>query len=106
MRNTSVLKLGWWLYVLECERGVLYTGIARDVRSRFEAHAKGIGAKFTRANPPVRILGKAPLASKGEALRAEYAFKQLSRAEKLRSALRLRTWWESAAPRRPARPRG
>ena len=100
------VKLRWWLYVLECEGGVLYTGVARDVRARFEAHVKGMGARFTRANRPVRILGKALLASKGEALRAEYAFKQLSRAEKLRWALRLRTWWGSAAPRRPARLRG
>jgi putative endonuclease len=73
----------WWLYVLECQGGVLYTGIAKDVDARFEAHVKGTGAIFTRLNRPLRILGKATIASKGEALRAEYAFKQLARAEKL-----------------------
>lgn len=73
----------WWLYVLECQGGVLYTGIAKDVEARFEAHVKGTGAIFTRLNPPIRILGRATLASRGEALRAEYAFKQLARAEKL-----------------------
>lgn len=73
----------WWLYVVECQGGVLYTGIAKDVDARFEAHRKGTGAIFTRLNRPVRILAKASFATKGEALRAEYAFKQLSRAGKL-----------------------
>jgi putative endonuclease len=73
----------WWLYVLECQDGVLYTGIAKDVEARFEAHVKGTGAIFTRLNRPVRILSKVIMATKGEALRAEYAFKQVSRADKL-----------------------
>ena len=73
----------WFLYVLECRGRVLYTGIAKDVDARFAAHLKGTGARFTRANRPLRILGAAPMATRGEALRAEYAFKQLSRAEKL-----------------------
>ncbi|TAK84417.1 MAG: GIY-YIG nuclease family protein [Betaproteobacteria bacterium] len=73
----------WWLYVLECQGGALYTGIAKDVDARFEAHVKGTGAIFTRLNRPLRVLGKATLATKSEALRAEYAFKQLPRADKL-----------------------
>ena len=74
----------WFLYVIECRGGVLYTGIAKDVDARFAAHLKGTGARFTRSNPPLRILGRMPMATRGDALRAEYAFKQLSRAEKLR----------------------
>ena len=74
----------WWLYVLECHSGVLYTGIAKDVDARFKAHLNGAGAKFTRLNRPVAILGKTRLATKGKALRAEYALKQLPRAAKLR----------------------
>jgi putative endonuclease len=74
----------WWLYVLECQGGVLYTGIAKDVDTRFEAHCKGDGAMFTRLNRPVRILGRALLATKGEALRAEFALKKLDRARKVR----------------------
>lgn len=74
----------WWVYVLECRGGVLYTGIARDVDARFAAHLKGAGAKFTRRNRPVRILSRALLATKGEALRAEHALKKLPRAAKLR----------------------
>jgi putative endonuclease len=74
----------WWLYVLECRGDVLYTGIAKDVDLRFRAHMEGNGAKFTRINPPLRILARVPLQSRGDALRAEYAFKQMSRADKLR----------------------
>lgn len=73
----------WWLYVLECHGGVLYTGITKNVEARFEAHVKGVGAMFTRLNRPLRILGKAAMATKGEALRVEYALKQVSRADKL-----------------------
>ena len=74
----------WWLYVLECRGGVLYTGIAKDVDARFAAHVKGTGAMFTRANKPVRIVAKVEMATRGEALRAEYALKQMPRAEKVK----------------------
>jgi putative endonuclease len=84
-RRTSRNDVGvWWLYVLECRGAVLYTGIAKDVDARFEAHRNGKGAKFTRSNQPTRIVAKTALATRGEALRAEYALKQLRRADKLR----------------------
>ena len=55
MKKVSNAELDpWWLYVLECRGGVLYTGIAKDVDARFEVHVKGAGAIFTRLNPPVR----------------------------------------------------
>lgn len=74
----------WWLYVLECRTGTLYTGIALDVDARYAKHAAGEGAMFTRLNRPVRILGRASLPTRGAALRAEHAFKKLSRTEKMR----------------------
>ncbi len=54
----------WWLYLLECHGGVLYTGIAKDVDARFAAHLNGTGAIFTRLNRPLRILAKATMATK------------------------------------------
>jgi putative endonuclease len=100
------MQAGWWLYVLECRRGVLYAGIARDVEARFAAHVKGGGAKFTRRNRPVRILGRVLLATKGEALRAEFALKKLRRAQKLRwCAEGLEGFIEAVSSRR-ASPRG
>lgn len=79
---------GWWLYLLACRDGRSYAGIARDVETRFAAHVRGKGAKFTRANPPLRVLGARPYATKSQALRAEYALKQLEPAAKQRWATR------------------
>lgn len=73
----------YWLYLLECEDGVYYAGIALDVERRFFQHVFGLGAKFTRARPPVRVLAAREYANKGEALRAEVQLKAMPRAKKL-----------------------
>ena len=73
----------WWLYLLVCRDGRTYAGIATDVAARFVTHSSGKGAKFTRANPPVRVLGAQAFASKSEALKAEAALKKLDRTKKL-----------------------
>ncbi len=73
----------YWLYLLECEGGVYYAGIALDVEHRFLQHACGLGARFTRARPPLRVLAAREYPSKGEALRAELRLKALPRARKL-----------------------
>ncbi|MFL6601292.1 MAG: GIY-YIG nuclease family protein [Steroidobacteraceae bacterium] len=78
----------WWLYLLVCRDGRTYAGIATDVAARFTAHSNGKGAKFTRSNPPVRVLGAQSFASKSEALKAEAALKKLHRTEKLSWALK------------------
>ena len=74
----------WWLYLIECEGGSLYTGIALDVDKRYAQHVAGKGAKYTRANPPVRLIGKQRYADRSSATRAELAFKRLTRQEKQR----------------------
>jgi putative endonuclease len=73
----------WWLYLLMCRDGRTYVGITTDVAARFAAHSSGKGAKFTRSNPPVRLLGTQAFASKSEALKAEAALKKLDRMKKL-----------------------
>jgi putative endonuclease len=73
----------WWLYLLVCRDGRTYAGIATDVAARFAVHSSGKGAKFTRSNPPVRVLGAQPFANRSEALKAEAALKKLGRAQKL-----------------------
>lgn len=73
----------YWLYLLECEGGSYYAGVALDVEERFILHVLGRGARYTRANMPLRVLAAACYASKGEALRAEYRLKQLPRGDKL-----------------------
>ena len=72
----------YWLYLLECEGGVYYAGIALDVEQRFFQHVFGHGAKFTRARPPLRVIAARQYANKGDALRAELQLKALPRAHK------------------------
>lgn len=79
---TEAQRIPYWLYLLECEGGVYYAGIARDVEQRFFQHVFGRGARFTRARPPLRVLAAREYPSKGEALRAELRLKALPRAGK------------------------
>ncbi|NJD39237.1 MAG: GIY-YIG nuclease family protein [Geobacter sp.] len=73
----------WWLYMIECRGGGIYTGIAKDVQARYEQHAKGKGAKYTKMNPPIRLLGQVEFLSHKEAASEEWKIKRLTRAEKL-----------------------
>jgi len=72
----------WFLYVLECRDGSLYTGITIDVEKRFAMHMAGKGAKYTRSHPPQRIVAMVEYADRSAASRAEYAVMQLSLAQK------------------------
>lgn len=73
----------WWLYLLLCADGRTYAGIAVDVQKRFALHMSGKGAKFTRANKPVQVLGAQPFESRSAALKAEIALKKLDREARL-----------------------
>lgn len=72
----------WYVYLLECLDGSLYTGIAVDVERRFAAHAAGKGARYTRAHPPRRILARFEHPDRSSASRAEAAIKRLTPARK------------------------
>lgn len=72
----------WFVYVLECRDGTLYTGVAVDVQARFEQHARGKGARYTRAHPPERVLASFACEGRSEALKREAAIKRLSAAKK------------------------
>ena len=80
---TAATSQPYWLYLLECEGGVYYTGIALDVEQRFYQHLFGVGAKFTRARPPLRVLAAREYPNKSEALRAELRLKALAKARKI-----------------------
>lgn len=73
----------WFLYLLECANGSYYAGITTDVVARFLVHQQGKGARYTRANPPIRILAQAEYIDRSAASKAEWALKQLPRDEKL-----------------------
>lgn len=72
----------WFVYVLECRDGSLYTGIATDVTRRYAQHAAGKGARYTRSHPPLRLLAQFPHADRASASRAEHAIKRLRPAQK------------------------
>lgn len=74
----------WYVYVLECCDGTLYTGVTNDPEARLKAHQDGRGAKYTRGRLPVRVLGVPFIGSKGEALSEERRIKRLRRSVKLR----------------------
>nr|WP_315597575.1 GIY-YIG nuclease family protein [uncultured Cupriavidus sp.] len=72
----------WFLYMLECEGDSIYTGITTDVQRRYAQHVAGIGAKYTRARRPLRLLGWLQFPNKSEALKAEIRIKRMSATQK------------------------
>jgi predicted GIY-YIG superfamily endonuclease len=73
----------WYVYILRCGDGTLYTGIARNVAERLNEHASGRGARYTRGRGPLELCTQHRCHCKGDALRLEYAIKRLPRDEKL-----------------------
>jgi len=72
----------WFVYLIECTDGSIYTGIAVDVAARFAAHAAGKGARYTRAHPPSRLLASAAFSDRSTASQEEYRIKQMAPAAK------------------------
>jgi len=72
--------MAWFVYVIECVDGSLYTGIATDVDRRYAEHAAGRGARYTRSHKPRALLGGVECADRSAALKAEHALRQLTPA--------------------------
>jgi putative endonuclease len=73
---------GWCVYLLRCVDGTLYCGITNHMDRRLGAHGRG-KVKYTRGRLPVALAWVEPAADKGAALRAEAAWKRLTRKQKL-----------------------
>lgn len=73
----------WVLYLLECKNGAFYAGITNNLEQRFAAHQSGKGARYTRANPPLRILVSKAYPDRSSASVAEAKLKRLPRQRKL-----------------------
>ncbi len=71
------------VYILECKDGTYYTGITNRLEKRLNLHQEGKASKYTRARLPVNLVYKEQVVDKSEALRREYAIKQLSRDQKI-----------------------
>lgn len=72
----------WVLYILLCSDGKLYTGITNDIERRFQMHATGKAARFTRSRLPVKLVYCEECAGRSAALRREAAVKKLPRSGK------------------------
>ncbi|GGI43332.1 GIY-YIG nuclease family protein [Mammaliicoccus stepanovicii] len=72
-----------YTYILECKDQTLYTGYTTDLERRIKMHNEGKGAKYTKIRRPVKLVYHEVYDNKSDALKREYAMKQLSRAKKL-----------------------
>ena len=72
-----------YVYILRCNDDSLYTGWTNNLEKRIKAHSDGKGAKYTRARVPVELVYFEVFEDKIEAMKREYAIKQLKRKEKL-----------------------
>lgn len=73
----------WFLYLIRCRDGHLYTGITTDVGRRLQEHTQGPrGARFLRGRGPLAVAFQAAVGNRSDALRAEYRVKQLRRVQK------------------------
>lgn len=72
-----------YTYIVECRDGTLYTGWTNDLEKRMKSHNAGTGAKYTKSRLPVRLVYYEEYNSKQDAMKREYAIKQLSKKDKL-----------------------
>ena len=72
----------WYLYILRCGDGTLYTGITTDVEKRLEQHRSGKGAKYTRGRAPLELVYREECGNHSDALKRECAVKTLTRVQK------------------------
>jgi putative endonuclease len=74
----------WYVYILECSDGTLYTGITTDLDKRLKTHNNGKGAKYTKTRLPVVLKASFESEDRSSASKEEYRIKQLTREEKLK----------------------
>jgi putative endonuclease len=72
----------WYLYILRCRDGTLYTGITTGVERRLAEHRRGTGAKYLKGRAPLELQLQKKVGDKRLALKVENRVKRLSRAEK------------------------
>ena len=78
-----MMEIIWKVYILRCGDGTLYTGITDNVQTRFQAHASGKGAKYTRGRGPLEIMYEEKCESHSAAAKREWQIKHLTRSQKL-----------------------
>lgn len=82
MQKQNQIQKPWWVYIVKCADGSLYTGIARDINKRIDKHNSGKGAKYTRAREPVKLLYYEEYENRSLATKREMQIKKLSHDQK------------------------
>ena len=75
--------MSWFLYMLQCADGSLYTGVTTDIPRRISEHNYKKGAFYTRNKTPVKLVHQEAMPNQSEALKREAQIKRLTRKEKL-----------------------
>jgi putative endonuclease len=73
----------WFVYMVECADGSLYTGIARDLEQRIATHNAGKGSRYTRSRLPVRLVWSETARDRSTASQREAQIKSMGRNAKL-----------------------
>ena len=79
----------WFIYILRCADGSLYTGITNDVKRRCRQHNDGTASRYTRSRRPTKLVWQEAQPSRSSALKREAAIKAMTRQDKL-ALIRLR----------------
>ncbi len=77
------MKKRWFIYMVRCRDGTLYTGITTDMQRRLREHNAGRGAKYTRGRRPVRLVMHFEAVNQSSARRCEVVIKKMPRRVKL-----------------------
>ncbi len=75
-------EVEWFLYLIRCKGGHLYTGIATNVERRFAEHQASKGAKYLRGKTPLQLVFQKKIGSRSEALKIEASIKKWPKADK------------------------
>src|SRR5437660_448042 len=73
----------WFVYMVRCADGSLYTGITKDVKRRCQQHNAGTASRYTRSRRPVKLFYQEVRPNQSSALKREAAIKAMTRREKL-----------------------
>ncbi|HHV35754.1 MAG TPA: GIY-YIG nuclease family protein [Syntrophomonadaceae bacterium] len=76
--------MSYYVYILKCGDGTLYTGWTNNLEDRLTAHREGRGAKYTRGRRPLDLVYTEEHPSKSEAAKREYQIKSMTRRQKER----------------------
>jgi predicted GIY-YIG superfamily endonuclease len=72
----------WFVYILRCSDGTLYTGITTDIQRRCRQHNAGTASRYTRSRRPTRLVYQEGQPDRSAALKREAAIKAMTRKQK------------------------